>query len=65
MEAFLLQYASLFAKRNNDFGKTNIMKHKIDTGDASPIKQPVPCAPAPAHLAKETDRSRNIDEMLE
>lgn len=61
MKAFLLQYTSLFAKSNNDLGKTNIVKHKIDTGDARPIKQPV--RRAPAHLSKEIER--NIDEMLE
>lgn len=61
MKAFLLRYGSLFAKINNDLGKPNIVKHKIDTGDARPIKQPVRCAPA--HLSK--DIERNIDEILE
>lgn len=61
VKAFLLQYTSLFAKSNNDLGKTNIVKHKIDTGDARPIKQPV--RRAPAHLSKEIER--NIEEMLE
>lgn len=61
MKAFLLRYGSLFAKSNNDLGKPYIVKHKIDTGDARPIKQPV-CR-APVHLSK--DIERNIDKMLE
>lgn len=61
VKVFLLRYGSLFAKSNNDLGKTNIVKHKIDTGDARPIKQPV-CR-APVDLSKEIER--NIDEMLE
>lgn len=61
VKAFLLRYGSLFAKSNNDLGKPYIVKHKIDTGDARPIKQPV--RRAPVHLSK--DIKRNIDEMLE
>ncbi|XP_062586743.1 uncharacterized protein LOC134248355 [Saccostrea cucullata] len=61
VKSFLWKYKSLFAKSNSDLGKTNIVKHRIDTGDARPIKQPV--RRSPAHLSKEIER--NIDEMLE
>lgn len=43
VKAFLLRYGSLFAKSNNELGKTNIVKQKEknDTRDARPIKQAV------------------------
>lgn len=34
------EYEDIFAKNNSDLGQSNLMEHKIDTGDAKPIKQP-------------------------
>ena len=31
----------------NEFGRTNIRAHEIDTGDARPIKQPLRLVPLP------------------
>jgi hypothetical protein len=52
---FLTKYKSLFAKGNNDLGKTNLVKHKINTGDARPIKQPV--RRTPIHLSQAIDKT--------
>lgn len=30
---------SLFSRRSGDFGRTNMARHRIDTGDHPPIKQ--------------------------
>ncbi|GES72789.1 retroviral-like aspartic protease 1 [Rhizophagus clarus] len=38
-ENFMERYQNLFAWDPNDFGRTSIVTHKIDTGDATPIGQ--------------------------
>ncbi|XP_056022140.1 uncharacterized protein LOC130055016 [Ostrea edulis] len=35
---FLLKYTSLFAEKNLDLGRTDVVKHRINTGDSRPIK---------------------------
>ncbi|KAK3102810.1 hypothetical protein FSP39_014067 [Pinctada imbricata] len=57
----LREYSSLFASKNNDLGRTSVIKHKINTGDAHPIKQPL--RRIPANITKEV--STQIDEMLQ
>ncbi|KAG9295013.1 hypothetical protein G9A89_017807 [Geosiphon pyriformis] len=42
LKVLLNQYADVFASKN-EFGRTNIVKHQIDTGDARPIKQQAYC----------------------
>lgn len=37
----LLDYADIFASDQDDLGRTGKIKHKINTGDAPPIRQPV------------------------
>ena len=39
--ALLLEYADLFARHPDDFGRTSKVKHTIHTGGAQPIRQPV------------------------
>ena len=36
----LLEFADVFAVNAADFGRTDIARHEIDTGDARPIRQP-------------------------
>ena len=36
----ILEYDDVFSKSRDDIGHTNLEKHKIDTGDSLPIKQP-------------------------
>ena len=33
------KYEDIFVKNKNELGKTNVVKHKIDTGNAKPIRQ--------------------------
>jgi hypothetical protein len=44
----------LFAASDSDYGRTNVVKHKIATGSAHPIKQPP--RRLPDVLAKEVDK---------
>src|ERR1051325_8423850 len=37
----LEDYKYIFVKNKNELGKCGIVKHRIDTGDAKPIKQEV------------------------
>jgi len=45
----LQQYSDVFSKSDNDLGVTDTVTHKIDTGDAVPIRQLMRQYP-PAHL---------------
>lgn len=56
----LNKYASVFSENDDDIGRTGILKHKIPTGNASPIKQPL--RRVPFHMNKEIDEQ--IDSML-
>lgn len=38
-DTFMNKYQHLFAWDPDDFGRTSVIKHSIDTGDAQPIKQ--------------------------
>ena len=40
LNVLLKQYEDVFATSRFDLGRTSIIRHKIDTGDARPIKQP-------------------------
>src|ERR1041385_5948886 len=33
------EYKDIFTKDKNELGRTNIIKHSIDTGDEKPVKQ--------------------------
>ena len=37
----LLEYADIFAEHPDDFGRTDKVKHSINTGDSPPVRQPV------------------------
>ena len=60
VETLLKEYIGLFASKNNDLGRTKVVKHKIETGDARPIKQPP--RRIPAHMTEEVNAQ--IDEMM-
>ena len=38
--AILLKFQDVFSKSNDDIGQTDIVKHRINTGTAVPIRQP-------------------------
>ncbi|XP_069109965.1 uncharacterized protein [Argopecten irradians] len=54
VKALLLKYSNLLAASDSDLGRTTVIKHKIETGDARPIKQTL--RRVPAHLSSEEDR---------
>ena len=39
LNSLLAQYSDVFASSSTELGRTTIVKHGIDTGDARPIKQ--------------------------
>ena len=57
----LLKYQHVFSAGPEDLGQTELVKHKIDIGDNSPIKM----APRRIPLAKQADATRCLQEMKE
>ena len=57
----LLRYHLSFSSSDRDRGRTDVIRHKINTGNNRPIKQ-VPRR-IPAHMQKEVDA--HIDDMLQ
>ena len=55
----LKRYACAFAMNNRKQGRTGMVKHEIDTGEARPIKQ----APRSISLAKRSEVKELVDEM--
>ena len=57
----LLRYHLSFSRSDRDLGRTDVIQHKINTGNNRPIKQ-VPRR-IPAHMQKEVNT--HIDDMLQ
>ena len=49
----LNKYSSVFSENDDDIGRTGVLKHKIPTAGAPPIKQPL--RRVPYHMQKEMD----------
>ena len=60
VRSLLSKYSYAFASGKEDLGRTNIVKHKILTGDARPIKEP----PRRLPLVKREALSQEIQNML-
>ncbi|CDS40483.1 KRAB A domain containing protein [Echinococcus multilocularis] len=60
LRQLLLKYANIFSWQGVRLGRKNIVKHKIDTGEARPIWQPPRRIPPP--LLQEVNRL--VEEML-
>lgn len=59
MEPVLLKYADIFYHdEDNDFKSTDVIEHRIETGDAAPIKKPQ--YPIPFALREEVDMQVEI-----
>jgi len=56
----LIKHQNVFAKSKYDLGRTDIVQHKIDTGDSKPIKQPMRRLP----LNKREVAEKEIQNML-
>ena len=59
--ALLCRNADLFAKDSSDLGRTDIVTHTIDTGDAKPVKQPPRRLPQKKKIAARGA----VEEMLQ
>ena len=56
----LKKYSDVFSESDNDIGRTGIIKHRIPTGDAHPIKQRP--RRVPVHMNEEIDKQ--LENML-
>ena len=56
----LIRYAHLFSKTDKDFGRTKLVKHKIDTGDKAQIKQ----QPHRLPIQLQQDVESHVSDML-
>ena len=61
LERLLSEHSDLFAKSPTELGKTSLVCHKIDTGDARPIKQ----APRRPPMAFAHEEQKIITQQLE
>jgi hypothetical protein len=59
-QKFLEDYRSIFAENETDLGRTSVVQHRINTGDAAPIRQ----RPRRMPFAKEAEMKRQLEEML-
>ncbi|CAC5382862.1 unnamed protein product [Mytilus coruscus] len=61
VENLLNEYKDLFAASDRDLGRTNLVRHAINTGNNAPVKQPP--RRTPIYMREEVNR--HIDGMLE
>ncbi|XP_023708055.1 uncharacterized protein LOC111864779 [Cryptotermes secundus] len=59
LEDLVSEFADIFARDKEDYGRTNKVYHRIDTGDAHPIRQP----PRRVSLAKQAEVKEMLDNM--
>jgi hypothetical protein len=55
----LSEYEDIFAGDNEDYGRTNKVYHRIDTGDTRPIRHP----PRRLPLAKQAEVNEMLNDM--
>ena len=60
LKRLILAHRHVFSESETDLGRTDVMKHRIDTGNARPIRQQLRRYP-PAHVEAISD---HIDTML-
>jgi transposase InsO family protein len=61
MRCLLAEYADVFSQSEYDLGRTNILQHRIDTGDARPVRQPLRRQP----LSRLQVVDEHLDQMME
>jgi hypothetical protein len=59
LKELLTEYEDIFARDDEDYGRTNKVYHCIDTGDARPILQP----PRRIPLIKQAEVKEMLDDM--
>jgi len=61
LRELLTKFEDVFSATEGDLGRTNITEHKIDTGTARPIRQPLRRQPLPYRDAID----KHLDQMLD
>jgi len=62
IEPVLIKYAEIFHDdENNDFKSTNVVVHKIETGDSAPIRE----APYKTPFSLRQKMNRQVQKMLD
>ena len=61
LKELLKKYSSIFVWSSNDYGRTQLVKHRINTGNANPIKSQPYRVPVIMH----NEKNRQIDKMLQ
>ena len=64
LRALLTKHSSLFAKNDDDLGRTTLVTHDIDTGEAAPIRQPPRHVPFALQRKLETEVKRMLDAKV-
>jgi hypothetical protein len=59
LEELIADYQDVFATKSGDHGRTEKLYHRIDTGDARPIRQP----PRRLPLAKQAEVNSMLEDM--
>jgi hypothetical protein len=59
LEGLIAEFRDVFATNSDDFGRTDRVRHRIDTFNARPIRQP----PRTLPLAKQTEVGNMLDDM--
>ena len=57
----LSEFSDVFAASPSDLGRTDVVRHEIDTGDARPIRQPARRLP----IHRRSEAEEHIKDMLE
>ena len=61
VKAFLIEFQDVFSRNDADLGRTGLVKHRIDTGNNKPVKQPL--RRFPIHRREEEEKL--VKEMLD
>ncbi len=61
LHSLLLEFADIFSEGPHDLGRTDLVKHQINTGGATPIRQP----PRRLPFAKREEAVKSVNEMYE
>src|SRR5688572_22186792 len=66
LSALLIECGDVFSVTDRDLGKTSVCTHKIETGDARPVRQPLRRQPLPHRVTIDNQLDSMLaDEMIE
>ena len=66
LSALLIEYGDVFSVTDRDLGKTSVCTHKIETGDARPVRQPLRRQPLPHRVTIDNQLDSMLaDEIIE